>query len=653
MTRRITFATAPAHQRDMETWPTCDMSQLSEVQAGHIERRAKALKAYLINGKLKPAAALGGCSASVLLNSLTRCLTIAADGKIFGLRALLPRGRTKEYGRTKALPKGRQRASLGASGSFAALLNQHPDIRANLDSCIERGGSRHLTSSKPRAIDVYRTFIQFCRTRVEPDCYPLNSSSSARRSVERYVRSYLEQNTSCVKTWSGQDAAQRLRLGTGYKSFVLGEVPFDEVAFDAHQIHCIGIVEIPGPVGPQRVSIERLWLNVLLDAGCSRAVLGYSIGIATQISSSHVGQAIKSSSSPWKPLIPHAHIAGVSYKDGAGLPVGSISGLTACRFAKLKMDNAAQHFSNRIVNDIRHSMGCTISWGQVGGWWRNSEVERFFGTLEGRGFQSLPSSTGSNSRDPLKVDPVGQALLKGIGWDDLIYLADVFIANYNATPHSALGGQTPLDVLRRHLDPESRSFVLRPSVPITALSPHLGVDIETRYIRGSLRNGCRPYVELDEIRYSGEDLLGRFDLVGTAIIVHVDASDMRSIVTYTEDGRLIGELRPLKTVWREKKISRDLVKKINAHVRNASNVVGRVDDPVNSYFGELVRKTSEAGKRAPKKVSRDATRLAAAAYDSGTRICDMPMVGERARPAAVRPLPPSVPAPRWDTEPET
>lgn len=335
------------------------------------------------------------------------------------------------------------------------------------------------------------------------------------------------------------------------------------------------------------------------------------------------------------------------------MPVGSVAGLTECRFAKLKLDNAAQHFGIRIIDDMRRSMGCAISWGQVGGWWRNAVIERFFGTLEGHGFQRLPSSTGSNSQDPLKVDPVGHALLKGISWEDLIYLTDVFMANYNATPHSALGGQTPLDVLRHHVDPESRSFVLRPSVPVTAFAPPLGVVIENKHIRGSLSDGRRPYVQLDEIRYSGESLSGRFDLIGTAIIVHIEESDMRSIAAYTEDGRSLGVLQPLKQVWREKKVSRDMVKKINAHVRNAANVVGRVDDPVNSYFGELVRKTSDAGKGSPKKVSRDATRLAAAAYETGMRVCDVPAAAERTlHRGLVRPMPPSMPAPKWHAEPE-
>ncbi|MFS2101143.1 hypothetical protein ACCC97_19465 [Variovorax sp. Varisp85] len=647
MKTRITFRTCPFHSRDVDVWPVCDVTLLTENEREIFHRKAKGIRRYLEDGSLKSAARIARCSGSTLLDSFNRCLKIAGDGRIFGFRALLPHLRTKKYVRNKALPRGRAIGASGSSGAFDAFLSEHPELHQELDRRIERGGSEKGGSAHPQSFKIFEGFVQLCRCYVGPDCYPLNSRSKGRRSVERYIKAYRERHLSCVETWYGGDAAQRLRLGTGHKSFHLGEAPFDVVGFDAHKIHCVGTIDVPGPAGRQTIPIERIWVCVAVDSGCSKAVVGYSIGICTEINAAHVELAIKNCLTEWAPL--KLTVQDVSYKVGAGLPVGTVPGLSACRFACLTMDNAAQHFANRIVDSMRRAMGCTIRWGQVGAWWRNSEVERFFKTFEGGGIQSLPSSTGSNVHDPLRDNASENAIAKCIVWEEVLQRIDVCIANYNVTPHTALGGQKPLDVLAKHLSPASRTFVERPSVPITAFTPQLGVTVEWRIVRGDLKLGRRPYIEVDQARYTGDSLSGKFDFVGATVIVHINETDMSSIQAYQENGLLLGTLRPIDSEWRrQNKVPRDLVKAINANIRDAENLL----NPLDAHIDDLRETATRGRKKSSKKISRDATRLADALHRTDAQLADPRAATTRRssnRPA-VRTLPPSMPAPTWEIE---
>lgn len=648
---RITFRTCPFHSRDVDVWPICDLTLLSEKEREVFHRKAKGIRRYLEDGSLKAAAQIAKCSRSVLLDSFNRCLKIATDGRIYGFRALLSNLRLKKYTRTKSLPQGRNGCVTGSSGAFVAFLSKYPELHQELDQCIKRGGSNRWRSRHPQSRDIFDKFKLLCEYYVGQDCYPLNSRSKGRRSVERYIKAYLEQHSSCVETWYGADAAQTLRVGTGHKDFRLGEAPFDVVGFDAHKIHCIGTIDIPGPAGRQLIPIERIWLCVVIDSQCSKAVLGYSIGICTEINAAHVELAIKNALTPWTPL--KLTIQDVRYLAGVGLPVGTIPGLNGCRFSYLTVDNAAQHFANRIIGSTRRALGCTIRWGQVGAWWRNSVAERFFETTEVRGFQSLPSSTGSNALDPLKGQSTDEAIAYCIIWEELLQRADVCLANYNVTPHTALGGQKPIDVLAKHLSLESWTFIERPCVPITAFTPQLGITVELRTVRGNLKKGRRPYIEIDQEKYTGESLSGRFELIGSTVIVHIDETDMRSVNVYLENGVYIGKLLPIDSDWRRtQKVPRDLVKAINANIRNSANACESSLNPLSMHFHDLREITTRSRKKSSKNISREATRLADALHRTGAQLAETPPDTRRrsSRPPALRTLPPSMPAPSWDVD---
>jgi len=641
--KQYTFKTIPLHWRDCDSWPKVSTAHLDDEHRSRFDRLELAVRTYLKDGSLSAAADAGRCSKQLVLDKTNRCLCLTEDGTIAGWRGLLAYVRLSGGYHRVELPFGAEAAQAGAAGAFQRFLVEHPSVRDRLHAAIRSGGApAGLTSRNPTINSVYRAFKRACdELHLGDDDYPLNSRSQGRRSVERYAAAFLKSDPQSVEVWYGEDARNGMSLGTGKKGFPLAVAPLDCAGADAHELHCYGVVVIPGPAGPQRVPIERIWVFPVLDKGC-RCMLRYGVSICTELSAATMEEALASCSEPWVPR--KLVVEGMRYREGAGFPVGTIDGLTACRPSILQIDNAAQHYANRLVQSARRSLGCAVTFGPVGAWWRNGFTERFFRSLEQYGFQCLPSSCGSNSQDVRRKNPVHNAVRHEITWEELIDLVDVLLANHNATPTSSLGGRSPLEVMRTGLAERHASYVPRPAVPVTAHTPALGTTVEIRRIAGQSKRGSAvcPYVQIDEARYTAETLSTRWDLLGANIILHIRESDMH-VHAFLENGEDLGPLKCLHNGWAAHKHSRSMRKVINAHIRNGE-LLGI--DPVNEYLAFLAKKAMAEVRSKPNAVSHAGTLLAEA-----SRVSGLPVPATPARPAFAsipeRPIPGHIKRPDW------
>ncbi|MFC5606131.1 hypothetical protein [Variovorax soli] len=566
---------------------------------------------YLDTGRARRAAKIAGCSPTRLLKLCERCISIAEDGMPEGFIALVDGVRLNVYRRRKGLPKGKNSARKGSAGAFNALLAAYPDLESKLIECINNGGGEKKPSKAPLVAAVFGVFVRECAKLRGQDEYPNNTESKARRSVERFVKAYKIAHPELAGVWHGEEANKKLTLGNGLHSFKLATVPYSVVGIDAHEIHCIGTVVIDGPGGARAIPIERLWIYACCDEG-SRAVLGYSVAISTEVRADDLVAAVKCGTVLWERRA--ARIGDYVYRSGSGLPYGTIKGLGPCRPSCIKLDNAAAHYSKQVQNGLRRSLGCTLTWGPVGCWWSNAITERLFRTLETHGFQILPSSTGSNTQDVHRGNSAKEATKHGIRFDDLVDLVDVLFAEYNSSKCKALGGISPLEALTGHLD-LGDAVIQRPVPPRTALSPPLGVSIERLPVRGNYEEGRRPYVEIDESRYTSPSLAERFDLIGERVVAHVDGSDMREVPLYSEKGASLGTAVPDKLYWRENKHSRWLRKQVNKAVRRGY-IDNAASNPIEQFIALSARAAYDGHNPARPKVSKDGTRAAAASHET-------------------------------------
>jgi len=576
------FEGIPFEWRDPELWPTADTSGLSEDVQARFGRLSKAIRHYLKSGgDLKGALVEAKCSKPVFYNQLARCVKpVDGLGTIVGWEGLIWKKRLKAYKRVSD--------GDGYSGRFTKWLEENPAWEQRLIHLIRKGGGGNaIASQAPTVRSVAAPFIKEIRASCKEGEYPRSTKSCGRRSIERYIVRYVTSNLSTSKVWFGSDVAARQHLGSGHFNFPLAAAPFDLVGCDATVIDAIGIVIIDGPAGPQRIPVQRMKLVPLICC-TSRCISGYDVCIEPQVSAAHIEEAYLMGTRKWVPMT--LTIEGLNYDKGAGFPVGAIDGLDEVNPAGLQLDNAAQHFGKGVQQRIRRSVGCLVRWGGVGHWWRNAVTERFFQTLTKHGFKRLPSSMGSGPQDPLRPDnPVVEAAGKGIEWHELVQLLDVLIANYNCKPSKALGGRSPLDVVRSAMHMRRGAWLPRIRPPYSAMSPRPGIEIVGKQINGYVDTRVAPYVELDGTRYSGPELSGRYDLIGRKVYLHVPR-DMRIVEAFLQTGERIGELRCLDKSWSLTAHTRQQRRVVNDLIRVGELHVSEAGDPVSAYLDFLSKK---------------------------------------------------------------
>lgn len=651
-TPHFTYKTLPSEYADTSRWRVVDEDALQEDERERFSRLREAINDYIQTGRLGAISRQAGYSEDEIIRQLNRCTVVGSDGQLIGWPALVKFLRVVPYVRKASPPVGPVGSASGFSGAFSNFLRNHSKLREQLDGLItKKKRPDKIHESRKSIRQLTSDFAGLCRAAgVRDDEYPLNSKSLARKSINRYVKKLTHCQREAVEAQHGARAAHRLNVDTGEAGFPLALAPYDLSGFDAHEEHCIGCVVIDGPAGPQPIAIERLWIDCVVDF-CSRAIIGYCVGIRTELSSAVIEEAFIFIQRPWVPRT--LDIPGMKYVEDAGFPPGVIPELLGCFPAVLKCDNAPTHFANRIQESARRRMGCAITYGKLGSWEHNHAVERVFKTLESYGFQRMPSSTGSNSQDPLRPkNPVAEAVKHRITWKELIDLTDVVLANYNATPSIGLGGQSPLQVLRNHLYLSKPTFLPRPLPPATLGCPELGVVVETRFVRGNVKEGRRPYVQIDGARYTSPVLSSSFGLIDTPLRIHIREANMQVVHAYLPSGVELGPLRA-KGGWGRTPHSREMRKQVNELCDSKEIWVGLGDDPVQKLLDYYATKTYKEGLKRPASVSRTGTKLANAANVSGLPI---PRVQESHRNDTAdlvgnpsRPVPSTTKMPKWKT----
>lgn len=638
MGKQWTAKTLPPDLADTTRWRTVDADALDKTQKARFLKYQAAIEAYVRTGKLTAISTELGVSRNSIIRQMTRCATIASDGKPYGWTALISGQRTGGYERKARLPTGRQSSGGASSGAFRAFMMAHPVIKQKIDNLILKRAAKGVVHEACIALkNIHAAFVACCEEAgITGHQYPLNSKSRGRRSVERYVTNVLQSKSEeACRARFGSIARSHLSVGKGRQSAQMSYAPYDVVGIDPHKLDCIGTVRIVGPKGPQRVAIERLWIVPAVDDH-SRAILGYSVGIRTECSAATIELCIISAMSAWRPR--ELKVPKMVYAPGAGLPSGRFPELIGRAWAAMMVDNAAVHYSRAIAERARRRLGCAVNYGPVGHWEHRSALERVMRTLEAYGFQRLPSTMGSSPTDPAKDDPVRKAVTLGIDWEVLLDLIDVVIANYNVTPNEALGNRSPLSLLHDYVDAGALDFLPRRLPPPSATIAELGVTILTKTVRGDLKQGRRPYIEIDRVRYTSPLLSSCFGLVGKQMRVHLRESNMCSVTVYHESGEELGILQA-QGAWGRTIHTREMRKQINALRDSGELVVGYQDNPIVALLNYLGSEVHKDAEKKPMKVSRNATKLARAAEASG-----LPVAQPAEHTATLQPLPPTQPA---------
>lgn len=617
---RFTRRTLPKALFDTASWPEADFSKLPDDEQARADTLCKAIKDYLAWKPLKDIQETWKVGRSCILRALNRCVAVGPLGTMLGWGALVLYKRVGRYKRRQDLPYG-PHVTTGFQGAFQRFLDDHPDIRKAIEAAIIKEGRPNEPYEFRRVlIAVYTAFRQACRAaEISNHAYPLNTASKGLRSVARLLKVVLESNWSKGLRANLQfDAAHRLRVANGETAHRYAYAPFDIVQMDAHRINVVGTIRIPTLKGPKRVPIRRLVLIVLVDV-FSHAILGYAIAYSREANAHDLILTIDSAMQVWRPR--KLSIPGLEYPQSGGLPSGVIPEAAGAAFAMLQVDNALIHLGFTLIFDIRRRLGCAINLGAFGSWERRALVENTFKRLEARGFQRIVSSTDKDPISRGKVNPNLKAVEHEIDLAQLVDVIDVVIAGQNGSQDEGLAHMTPLAVLREGLAKASQ-FLVRHLPPAGTLQPEIGITIHHATVRGSLKQGRRPYVQLDRVHYTNRVLAQAPQMIGKRVMLHVDERDMRTVKAFLEDGSEIGVLTATGA-WSRTPHSRVVRRMINAELKAKVLELNEEMDPVVALHELRARQAAEdaqrQSKRAP-KMSDAATDLARIGAQTGLPI---------------------------------
>ena len=179
----------------------------------------------------------------------------------------------------------------------------------------------------------------------------------------------------------------------------------------------------------------------------------------------------------------------------------------------------------------------------------------------------------------------------------------MMVWNYNGTPHSSLGGLTPLEVMQHHVLGIGRDPVRLRHLPATLQrQPRLLHDPIECVVHGNPGRGERPHISYLHVRYTSKQLANRSDLIGKAIHIHIDPQDLRAVTAVTSDGEIMEPLWA-SGPWRNHVHSVWLRREFFAAKRLKQLDSADGNDPIASFVA-LRKKAASTSKRAATDVAR-------------------------------------------------
>jgi putative transposase len=552
-----------------------------------------------------------------LYRLLDRVVSKAPDGRIQGLRGLIPYKHVKEYERTAMVPSSSVLCGSAAAGAFAQLLRRFEDIEKWLRKKV-RERSRPLRDGEMREVNksvraLHREFIIRCKSNgVQPGEYPLNQDMLGYRSFQAAVlRISQEQRGSHRLAGDVADAA--IKDSPDVKQWPVGDVPYKLVQFDGHKIDIRITLVVPDPFGLETiVEMRRIWILVVVDVA-SRAVLGYHLALGVEYNKDDVAETIQAA------IVPHRKfkltMPGLAIREGGGFPNEVLPQLEYHRWNWFQFDSAKSNLAQDTLDRLTYVVGCWAISGRLGEPDDRAFIERFFGLLEQCGFHQVPGSLGSSPIDPVRrLADVGANLSMLMTLDQLEQMVEVLLANMNGESTSGLGGRTPLEAVRYMV---AKPEFLVQTLPATKRHQLFRLKEATiKIIRGS----GLPHVNFEGVRYSCDILGARPELVGRKLRIYFIARDIRRIHAFFEDGSELGILVASRQ-WRITPHSLRVRKEILRLHRLKLLKYDDADNPVEAYV-KFKRSESKHNKRAGNALAgiRGGINAAASAEAQGDRL---------------------------------
>jgi hypothetical protein len=165
--------------------------------------------------------------------------------------------------------------------------------------------------------------------------------------------------------------------------------------------------------------------------------------------------------------------------------------------------------------------------------------------------------------------------------DELEDVIEVVLADYNGEPHTGLGGRTPLEAMRFLL--ARAPDAIRTLPPTRRGTLCLLQEARVVTIRGSAKQGVRPHINFESVRYSSSTLSTNASLIGQQLRIYYNVKDIRHVHAFFMDGSELGVLtaaRPWCFSQHSLRVRQEIYRLI--HQRKIHYRDG--EDPVEAWF---------------------------------------------------------------------
>lgn len=576
----------------IEIWPLVDKSTFSEdvnaaiVLAQFIRREASVI-AYLNGEPLQVIEEKYGYSRQFVYRLVHKCIATHPDGKIWGFRALVPYVHQKRYDRLATVKPGMKHG--GQAGALMLLFECHPDIQEIIETLFLKKLDRVMIIHEAVIPfkSIHKRFVDACRSSgIKATEYPFTAKWLGYHGLVKYLqRLAIRRYGEAVKARFGKAAARNLNLGKNAQPLMPATRPYFRVEFDGHKVDISFIIKIPTPYGhfEERV-VNRLWILVIRES-VSGAILSYHVAYGLEYNQHEVSQCIKKSIKPWVPR--QITTPGLSYPTQGGIPSHVIKELEWATFQELLYDNAKANLANSVTRVLTEVVGAGANAGPVDSPERRAFIERFFGLFEENGFHRLPSTLGNSPQDSRRFKPEKMAEKYKIRLEHIEDLIEVLIAEFNGRPSIGNGYRSPLERLQ--------FFISQPDVLIPKLDEdkrrrmHMFDYRIARTIRGNIKEGKRPYVQIDGARYTSDILSQQPELIGEKLTIYMDPQDGRFAHAYfTRNGEELGLLEA-KGYWGRTPHTLEVRRTILAgKIRQFEHDIEK-NDPIHDYLDQQAK----------------------------------------------------------------
>lgn len=537
-----TNETTSADIPEYASWPDVDESLLSEKDRKIFLLRKEAVIRKIDGDSNQVIQRITGYSRQEVRRFKERCRSPGPDNRIWGFRILVPgTWEGKGHRKQKPTPQGENRGGLAYA--FSWLLETYPDIEELITNlAIAKAEKGKVAEKAMMTKNIHQEMLAALRAKGLTDAdYPFFTKDKALRSLTLFVDGlYTTHFKSMVKNQAGDSKARNMGSGK------MGQEPpatrpNQQMELDAHRLDGEYVLSFEmGRYPPKTKIIQRPWLLALLDR-FTRVIWAYLIVLAKEPNHLDILRLFKRFIGPWSlPELPPD--SPFRYKEGAGMPKDIVSDCEYPLGDEIYVDNAWVYLAKQVKRVVTRVNGGSFILGRYRTPTDRPYIESYYSKIA-LIFQRFPNTTGSYPGDFRRQNPEDAAIKYHMDYNFLNQLLATVMANYNATKNIELGNNTPLQMLAHSTATEPLRMLLNPN-DLNDLNLRV-----TRVVRGGKKEGRRPYIQYENVRYSSENLAKTPSMIGQKLELNVDYDKMHIINAYLENGCFFDYLIPKDRKW--------------------------------------------------------------------------------------------------------